>query len=92
MKANRAFRLLVTRGGFEPAFLSDPARLDRIEVVSIDDEETVLYWELPAKLAAKLAKQLRADLAGLQAEEFLARWDGADAPPGSPDGADGPSQ
>ena len=55
------------------------ARLDRIEVVSIDDGELLLYWELPAKDATKLLRQLRADLAGLEAEEFLALWEGADA-------------
>ena len=38
----------------------------------------VLYWELPAKQAARLVKQLRADLAGLDAEEFIALWEGAD--------------
>jgi hypothetical protein len=78
MRANRAFDLIVSRGGLEPAFLADPHRLDRIEVVSIDDGEVVLYWDLPAKQAAKLVKALRADLVGLDAEEFIATWDGAD--------------
>jgi hypothetical protein len=78
MKANRVFHLIVTRGGREPVFLADRARLDRIEVVSVDDGDLLLYWELPAKEAAKLLKQLRADLAGLDAEEFLAMWEGAD--------------
>jgi hypothetical protein len=80
MRANRVFHLIVSREGREPAFLADRRRLDRIEVVSIDDGELLLYWDLPAKDAAKLAKQLRADLAGLEAEEFLALWEGADAP------------
>jgi hypothetical protein len=78
MKANRAFHLIVTRGGREPAFMADRRRLDRIEVVSIDDGELLLYWDLPAKEASKLLKQLRADLAGLEAEEFLTLWEGAD--------------
>jgi hypothetical protein len=78
MKANRVFHLIVSRGGHEPAFLADPKRLDRIEVVSIDDGELLLYWNLPAKQAAKLGKRLRADLAGLEAEEFIALWEGAD--------------
>lgn len=81
MKANRVFHLIVTRGGREPAFLADRARLDRIEVVSVDDGELLLYWELPAKPAAKLLKRLRADLAGLEAEEFLTMWEGADGAP-----------
>jgi hypothetical protein len=78
VKANRVFHLTVSRGGREPAFLADRRRLDRIEVVAIDDGELLLYWELPVKDAAKLLKHLRADLAGLEAEEFLALWEGAD--------------
>jgi hypothetical protein len=78
VKANRVFHLTVARGGLEPAFMADRRRLDRIEVVSIDDGELLLYWDVPAKEAAKLVKRLRADLAGLEAEEFLALWEGAD--------------
>jgi hypothetical protein len=78
MKANRAYELIVSRGGVEPAFMADPQRLDRIEVVSIDDGEVVLYWELPAKQASKLLRDLRADLIGLAADEFLATWAGSD--------------
>jgi hypothetical protein len=78
MRANRVFHLSVTRGGREPAFIADRRRLDRIEVVSIDDGELVLYWELPAKEAAAVVKRLRADLAQLEAEEFVALWEGAD--------------
>lgn len=78
MKANRAFHLIVSRGGREPAFLADRRRLDRIEVVSVDDGELLLYWDLPAKEAARLARRLRTDLAGMEAEEFLALWEGAD--------------
>ena len=40
--------------------------------MSIDDGEVVLYWELPAKQAAKLLKLLRDDLVNLDAEEFIA--------------------
>jgi hypothetical protein len=78
VKANRVFHLTVSRGGHEPVFLADRRRLDRIEVVSVDDGELLLYWDLPAKEAAKLVRQLRADLAGMEAEEFLALWEGAD--------------
>jgi hypothetical protein len=74
VKANRHYELIVSRDTREPAFLADPARLDRIEVVSIDDGEVVLFWELPAKEAAKLAWQLREDLVALEAEEFVAVW------------------
>jgi hypothetical protein len=78
MKANRAYHLIVSRQGLEPAFLSGPERLDRVEVVSIDDGEVILYWDLEAKPAARLAKALRTDLAGLDADEFISRWEGAD--------------
>ena len=33
----------------------------------------------PAKQAHKLLKQLREDLVGLDAEQFIARWEGADS-------------
>ena len=78
MKANRVFHLIVTRGGREPSFLADRGRLDRIEVVSVDDGELLLYWELAPKDATKLVRRLRADLAGMEAEEFLAMWEDAD--------------
>ncbi len=78
MRANRAFELIVARGGREPAIFADHDRLDRIEVVSIDDGEAVLFWALPAKPAAKLLKRLRADLVSLDATEFITRWEGAD--------------
>ena len=78
MKANRAFELIVSRGGLQPAFLADPERLDRVEVVSIDDGEVVLFWELPAKQAARLLKSLRTDLATLSSEDFITTWEGQD--------------
>ncbi len=78
MKANRAYHLIVHRGGLEPAFLADPDRLDRIEVVSFDDGEVVFYWEVPAKDASRMIKTLRTDLAQLDANEFLARWESAE--------------
>jgi hypothetical protein len=78
VKANRAFELIVSRGGLEPAFLADRRRLDRIEVVSIEDGEVILFWDLPAKQAVKLLKLLRADLVNLDAEEFIPTWGGLD--------------
>jgi len=74
VRANRAFELIVSREGLEPAFLADPRRLDRIEVVSIDDGEVILFWDLPAKQAAKLVRELRGDLAGLDADAFVEKW------------------
>ena len=78
MRANRAYELIVSREGLEPAFLSDPNRTDRIEVVSVDDGEVILYWEVDPKQASKLLKLLRADLASLDAEEFFDKWLDAD--------------
>lgn len=79
MKANRAFELLVSRDGSEPAFLADRRRLDRLEVVSVDTGEVILYWELPARTAARLERRLRADLVALEAAEFIAAWSQDDA-------------
>jgi hypothetical protein len=79
MKANRLYHLIVSREGREPAFLSDPNRTDRIEVVSVDDGEVILYWEVDPKQASKLVKLLRVDLASLDAEEFFDKWLDADA-------------
>ena len=74
MRANRAYRLIVTRGGRTPALLADTARVDHIEVVEIDAGEVVLFWDRPPHAASRLARALRADLSQLEAEEFLARW------------------
>lgn len=74
MKANRAFHLIVSRENPQPAFIADPHRLDRIEVVSVDDGEVVLFWEIPVKDAARLLKSLRTDLAQLDAAAFMDRW------------------
>jgi hypothetical protein len=74
VKANRAFHLIVSRESIEPAFFADADRLDRIEVVSIDDGEVALYWDLPPKEASKVARELREDLVALDAEAFRAKW------------------
>jgi hypothetical protein len=78
MKANRAYELIVHRGGFQPAFFAARERSDRIEVVSIDDGEVVLFWDLPAKEAAHLLKELRGDLVQLDAAHFIDIWEGRD--------------
>ncbi len=79
MRANRAYELIVSRGGLEPAFMADGGRLDRIELVSIDDGEAALFWDVPAKLASRLLRELRFDLATLEADAFIDKWMGADA-------------
>jgi hypothetical protein len=75
VRANRAYRLIVRRGGWMPAALADPARIDHIEVVEVDSGEVVLFWDCAPQLAARRARALRADLARLEDTEFLARWD-----------------
>ncbi len=74
MKASQAYRLIVTRGGLAPALFADAARVDHIEVVEIDSGEVVLFWDRSPQAASKLARALREQLAGLDAEEFIARW------------------
>jgi hypothetical protein len=74
MRAKHAYRLIVTRAGRAPALLADAERIDHVEVVEVDSGEVILFWDRPALAASKLARALRADLAQLEAEEFLARW------------------
>jgi hypothetical protein len=81
VKANRAYHLIAAREGLEPAFLADDSRLDRIEVVSIDDGEAILFWDLPARDASRLLRELKADLAGMDAEAFVAKWQAAEPGP-----------
>jgi hypothetical protein len=78
VRANRAFELLVSRDDPRPTPFVDPESVERIEVVSIDDGETVFYWELPAREGQRLLRDLRRDLAGLERDAFLRTWDGAD--------------
>jgi hypothetical protein len=79
VKANRAYELITSRDeGIQPAFLADPDRLDRIEVVSIDDGEVVLFWDLPTRQAGHILRELKTDLAQLGAEQFMAKWEGHD--------------
>ncbi len=74
MKANREYELLVHRGGRGPAMFADPNRTDHVEVVEIATGEVVLFWDtLPAQ-TRRLARGLRADLAQLEADVFIAKW------------------
>jgi hypothetical protein len=77
MRANRAYHLIHTRGSLRPALLAGDERLDLIEVVSIDDGEVTLFWELPARAATRMLRGLRTDLASLSAEAFIGRWEDA---------------
>ena len=74
MKANRAYELIVRRGGRGPALLRSPGELDHIEVVEIDSGEVVLFWDTTPAQTGRLSRALKADLAGMEAEQFLAHW------------------
>ena len=74
MRANREYELLVRRGGRGPALLAAPGRADHVEVVEIATGEVVLFWDTRPRDTGKLARALRADLAQLEADEFLAKW------------------
>lgn len=74
MRAGRAYRLLVRRGGAAPALLASPDRLDHVEIVDVSSGEVVLFWDCAPREASRLARALRTDLAGREAEDFLAHW------------------
>ena len=78
MKANRAYRLILTRGGRAPALLADAGRVDHVEIVEIDSGEVVLFWDRPPHAASRLTRALRAELSQLEAGVFLARWSTVD--------------
>ena len=72
MKANRAYELIVHRGG--PRLLASPGRLDHVEVVEIESGEVVLFWDTTPQQTGRLTRALKADLAQMDAGDFLARW------------------
>ena len=74
MRANRAYELIVRRGGRGPALLRSAAEADHVEVVEIDSGEVVLFWDTTPAQTGRLARALKTDLAGLEAHEFYARW------------------
>ena len=74
--ARSAYRLIVTRTGRSPSFLSAPDRVDHIEIVSVDDGESVLFWDVTARETSRMEAALRADLEQLDAAAFLERWSG----------------
>ena len=74
MRANRAYELIVRRGGRGPALLRSSTELDQVEVVEIDSGEVVLFWDTTPAQTGRLARALKADLASMEAKEFLAAW------------------
>jgi hypothetical protein len=77
MRAGIAYRLLVRRGSATPALLASTERLDVVEIVEIGSGEVVLFWDCSPREASRLARRLRTDLAGLEAEDFIERWSAA---------------
>jgi hypothetical protein len=73
MRANREYLLNVKRGSVLPGRLARD-RTDLIEIVEVASQEVILFWELPPRDAARLARRLRSDLAQLEASEFIAAW------------------
>ena len=74
MRAGRAYRLLVRRGGATPAPLASPDRIDHVEIVDVSSGEVVLFWDCSPREASRLARMLRTDLAGREAADFIAFW------------------
>ena len=74
MKANREYELLVRKGGRAPGLLASPDRADHVEVVEIATGEVALFWDTAPAQTGRLARALRADLAQLDADTFLAKW------------------
>ena len=74
MRAGKAYRLLVRRGGALPALLAAADRVDHVEVVDVGSGEVVLYWDCAPRDASRLIRALRTDLAGRDADEFITRW------------------
>jgi hypothetical protein len=80
VRANRAYRLIHTRGSRAPAFLSAPDRMDQVEVVSIDDGEIVLFWDVSGAEAGGFVRRIRSDLSQLDADMFIQRWSKVEGP------------
>jgi hypothetical protein len=71
VRANRAYELKVHREGrlFRPS-----ERLEHVEVVEINTGEVVLFWDTRPRETGKLARALRGDLAQLDSDAFIAKW------------------
>ena len=74
MKANREYELSVRKAGRGPALLRGPGRTDHVEVLEIATGEIALFWDTEPAQTGRLARALRADLAQLEAPDFVAKW------------------
>jgi hypothetical protein len=73
MKARHAYRIVHRRGGLAPVALA-PDRMEQIELVSVDEGEVVLFWDLTAANARRVLRLMREELSLLDAREFFERW------------------
>jgi hypothetical protein len=80
MRANRAYRLIVTRAGRAPAWLASADRVDHLEIVDVDSGEVVLFWDCAPRDATRRARRLREDLLQLEAGDFIAKWGSQEDP------------
>jgi hypothetical protein len=74
MRAKGRYRLVVRREGHAPAVLAAPDRVDHVEIIDVDEGETVLYWDLLPRDAKRVVAILRAELETMDAHEFFERW------------------
>ena len=74
MRAKGRYRLVVRREGHAPAVLAAPDRVDHVEIIDVDEGETVLYWDLLPRDAKRVVAMLRAELETMDAQEFFERW------------------
>ena len=74
MRAKGRYRLVVRREGRAPAVLAAPERVDHVEIIDVDEGETVLYWDLLPRDAKRVIAMIRADLEAMDAREFFERW------------------
>jgi len=74
MRAKGRYRLVVRREGHAPAVLAAPDRVDHVEIIDVNEGETVLYWDLLPRDAKRVVAILRAELETMDAQEFFERW------------------
>ena len=74
MSASRDYDVIVTRTGLAPGLLAASDRFDHIAVVSVEELEVVLFWDVPARATGRMEASLRDDLQRLESDEFIARW------------------
>ena len=74
MKANREYELRVRKSGRGPALLRGSGTADHIEVIEIATGEVALFWDTEPTQTGRLSRGLRADLAALDADAFIAKW------------------